>query len=161
MREEFERVALGPSLRKVYAELLTNTKATIFVMQYHLSIPWSALFDRTTEIARANQMLNEEVATAVAAMGNSRLQLVTPPHFNVGISIEPVYPSRYRCRLERVDGPSVQSTGTQLELEDHPLSFCSGPAGGGPTWVINNDTGIHPSAAGYTQMASQVPAPTP
>lgn len=159
VREEFERVALGPSLRKVYKELLENTGATIFVMQYHLSIPWSALLDRTTEIARANQMLNEEVAAAVAAMGNSRLQLVTPPHFNVGISIEPVYPSRYRCRLERVDGPSVQSTGTQWELEDHPFSFCSGPAGGGPTWVINNDTGIHPSAAGYTQMASQVPAP--
>jgi lysophospholipase L1-like esterase len=159
VRKEFERVALGTSLRSVYTELLNNTEATIFVMQYHLSIPWSALFDRTTEIARANQMLNEEVAAAVAAMGNSRLQLVTPPHFDVGISIEPVYPSRYRCRLDRVDGPSVQSTGTQIELEGHIFSFCSGPAGGGPDWVINNDTGIHPSAAGYTQMASQVPAP--
>jgi hypothetical protein len=25
--------------------------------------------------------------------------------------------------------------------------------------VISGDTGIHPSAAGYAQMASQVPAP--
>lgn len=159
VRGEFERVALGASLRRVYAELLENTKATIFVMQYHLSIPWSALLDRSVEIARANQMLNEEVAAALAAMGNSRLQLVTPPHFDVGISIDPVYPSHYRCRLDPVDGPSVQSTGTQIELEGHIFSFCSGPAGGGPNWVINNDTGIHPSAAGYTQMASQVPAP--
>ena len=65
----------------------------------------------------------------------------------------------YTCRLYPVDGPSVQSTGTQDELEGHALSFCSGPAGGGKPWVINGDTGIHPSAAGYTQMASQVPAP--
>ncbi|MFL5834806.1 MAG: M1 family metallopeptidase [Solirubrobacterales bacterium] len=47
----------------------------------------------------------------------------------------------------------------QDELEGHALSFCPGPAGGGKPWVINGDTGIHPSAAGYTQMASQVPAP--
>jgi len=53
----------------------------------------------------------------------------------------------------------VQSTGTQDELEGHALSFCSGPAGGGKPWVIDGDTGIHPSATGYTQMASQLPAP--
>jgi hypothetical protein len=60
-----------------------------------------------------------------------------------------------------VDGPSVQSRPTQDELEIlHPLSFCVGPNGdASPTWVIGGDTGIHPSATGYTQMASQVPAP--
>ena len=95
------------------------------------------------------------------AVNPHRLQVVTPPHFNVGVDISPVYPSRYSCsRLGyEVDGPSVQIEATQDELLiSHPLSFCSGPVHG-PPWVISGDTGIHPSAAGYAQMASQVPAP--
>jgi lysophospholipase L1-like esterase len=161
VREEFAKVELRKYLRGVYADLLANTQATIFVMQYHLSVPWSALAYSSTEIALMGKLLNLEIASATAETGSKRLQLITPPHFNVGIDISPVYPSRYTCRLYPVDGPSVQSNGTQDELEDHILSFCSGPAGGGEPWVINGDTGIHPSAAGYTQMASQVPAPVP
>ena len=95
-------------------------------------------------------------------MNPQRLQVVTPPHFNVGIDVSPVYPSRFSCSSLgfKVDGPSVQSTPTQDELEIlHPLSFCEGPPVGSP-WVISGDTGIHPSAAGYTQMASQVPPPS-
>jgi hypothetical protein len=130
-------------------------------MQYHLSIPWSALAYSSTEIALMGKLLNLEIASVAAEVGNSRLRVVAPPHFNVGVDVSPVYPSRYTCRLYPVDGPSVQSTGTQDELEGHALSFCSGPAGGGEPWVINGDTGIHPSAAGYAQMASQVPAPAP
>ncbi len=97
-----------------------------------------------------------------AATGTQRLQVVAPPHFNVGVSLEPVYPSSYTCSYFEygVDGPSVQSTPTQDELEaSHYLSFCEGPKGGGEPWVISGDTGIHPSAAGYAQMASAVPAP--
>jgi hypothetical protein len=91
----------------------------------------------------------------VAEFGNSRLRLVTPPHFNVGINIEPVFPSLYACSPYPVDGRSVQSSGTQSELAKfHFLSFCKGP-----NWVINNDTGIHPSATGYTQMMLKVPPP--
>lgn len=161
VRTEFAKVELRKNLRSVYADLLANTQATIFLMQYHLSIPWSALAYSSTEIALMGKLLNLEIASVAAEVGSSRLQVVTPPHFNVGIDISPVYPSRYTCRLYPVDGPSVQSNGTQDELESHVLSFCSGPAGGGEPWVINGDTGIHPSAAGYTQMASQVPAPTP
>ena len=89
---------------------------------------------------------------------------MTPPHFNVGVSLEPVYPSSYTCSYFEygVDGPSVQSTPTQDELEvSHSLSFCDGPQGGGEPWVISADTGIHPSPAGYHQMASQVPPPSP
>jgi hypothetical protein len=57
-------------------------------------------------------------------------------------------------RAERAVDP------TQDELEAlHYASFCEGPAAGGPPWVISGDTGIHPSATGYAQMASQVPAP--
>ena len=55
--------------------------------------------------------------------------------------------------------PERPDHATQDELlVTHPLSFCSGPVHG-PPWVISGDTGIHPSATGYTQMASQVPAP--
>jgi lysophospholipase L1-like esterase len=158
--EEFAKVELRKQLRSVYSDLVSHTQATIFLMQYHLSIPWSALAYSSTEIATMGKLLNLEIASTAAEVGSSRLRVVTPPHFNVGIDISPVYPSRYTCRLYPVDGPSVQSTGTQDELESHALSFCSGPAGGGEPWVINGDTGIHPSAAGYTQMASQVPAPT-
>lgn len=160
VRAEFAKVGLRQNLRGVYADLLANTRATIFVMQYHLSIPWSALAYSSTEIALMGKLLNQEIASVAAEVGSNRLQVIAPPHFNVGIDISPVYPADYTCRLYPVDGPSVQSTGTQDELEDHVLSFCSGPAGGGEPWVINGDTGIHPSAAGYLQMASQVPAPS-
>lgn len=160
VRAEFAKVGLRQNLRGVYADLLANTQATIFVMQYHLSIPWSALAYSSTEIALMGKLLNSEIASVAAEVGSSRLQVVAPPHFNVGVDVSPVYPADYTCRLYPVDGPSVQSTGTQDELESHVLSFCSGPAGGGEPWVINGDTGIHPSAAGYLQMASQVPAPS-
>jgi lysophospholipase L1-like esterase len=160
VRAEFAKVGLRQNLRGVYADLLANTRATIFVMQYHLSIPWSALAYSSTEIALMGKLLNSEIAAVAAELGSSRLQVVAPPHFNVGVDVSPVYPADYTCRLYPVDGPSVQSTGTQDELESHILSFCSGPAGGGEPWVINGDTGIHPSAAGYLQMASQVPAPS-
>ncbi|HEY6731109.1 MAG TPA: SGNH/GDSL hydrolase family protein [Solirubrobacterales bacterium] len=160
VREEFAKVELRKNLRSVYADLVKQTTATIFLMQYHLSIPWSALAYSSTEIAVMGKLLNLEIASVAAEVGSKRLLVVTPPHFNVGIDISPVYPSRYTCRIDPVDGPSVQSTGTQDELEGHLFSFCSGPAGGGPNWVINGDTGIHPSATGYTQMASQVPAPS-
>ena len=43
---------------------------------------------------------------------------MTPPHFNVGVSLEPVYPSLLCSYFDfGVDGPSVQSTPTQDELE--------------------------------------------
>jgi lysophospholipase L1-like esterase len=161
VREEFAKVELRKYLGSVYADLLANTQATIFLMQYHLSVPWSALAYSSTEIALMGKLLNLEIASVAAELGSKRLRVVAPPHFNVGIDISPVYPSAYTCRLYPVDGPSVQSNGTQDELESHVLSFCSGPAGGGEPWVINGDTGIHPSAAGYAQMASQVPPPAP
>jgi hypothetical protein len=155
IKEEFVAVGLRQNLRNVYKELLSRTGATIYVMQYHLSVPWSALFDSSKEIALADTLLNQEIASAVAEFGNSRLRLVAPPHFNVGINIEPVFPSLYSCSPYPVDGRSVQSSGTQSELAKlHFLSFCRGP-----NWVINNDTGIHPSATGYTQMMLKVPPP--
>ncbi len=161
IEEAFAGVHLRRELERLYRELVQKTSATVYLMQYHLSIPSSALAYSAFQIAQMGDLLNREIASVAAVVNPKRLRVVTPPHFNVGIDLEPLYPSRYSCSHlgYKVDGPSVQSTPSQDELLiDHPLSFCSGPAHG-PPWVISGDTGIHPSATGYTQMASQVPAP--
>jgi lysophospholipase L1-like esterase len=159
----FAKVELRENLKRLYADLVQHTDATIYLMQYHLSVPSVALAYSATQIAEMGQLLNREIAAAAAEVNPKRLQVVTPPHFNVGIDISPVYPSTFTCSRfgYLVDGPSAQSTPTQDELDVlHPLSFCEGPEGGGPPWVISGDTGIHPSAAGYAQMAAQVPPPS-
>lgn len=161
VEEAFEGVHLRAELKRLYEELVDNTEATIYLMQYHLSIPSVALAYSVDQIAEMGALLNEEIASVAAEVGSPRLRVVAPPHFPVGIDISPLYPSQYSCSHlgYRVDGPSVQSEPTQDELlAAHPLSFCSGPADG-PPWVIGGDTGVHPSAAGYAQMASQVPPP--
>lgn len=162
IEEAFAEVKLHENLKSLYTDLVENTSATIYLMQYHLSVPSIALAYSATQIAEMGKLLNREIAAVAAEVSPRRLHVVTPPHFNVGIDISPVYPSSFSCSRfgYEVDGRSVQSTATQVELRIlHPLSFCKGPAGGGPPWVISGDTGIHPSAAGYAQMASQVPAP--
>jgi lysophospholipase L1-like esterase len=164
IEEAFAEVNLRENLKRLYADLVEHTSATIYLMQYHLSVPSIALAYSAGQIAEMGKLLNHEIASVAAAVNPKRLQVVTPPHFNVGIDVSPVYPSNFSCSSFgfKVDGPSVQSTATQVELRIlHPLSFCKGPAGGGPPWVISGDTGIHPSAAGYAQMAAQVPAPAP
>jgi hypothetical protein len=168
VEESFESVHLRAELKSLYGDLVKKTSATIYLMQYHLAIPSSALTYGVTQIAEMGKLMNETIAAVAgevnAATGSQRLQVVAPPHFNVGVSLEPVYPSSFTCSYFEygVDGPSVQSTPTQDELDvSHPLSFCEGPKGGGEPWVISGDTGIHPSAAGYAQMAIQVPAPAP
>ncbi len=161
IEQAFAGVHLHENLEHLYRDLVKKTTATIYLMQYHLSIPASALAYTATQIAEMAEMMNHEVAAVAAAVNPKRLRVVTPPHFNVGVDISPVYPSKYSCSHlgYKVDGPSVQTNATQDELLiTHPLSFCSGPVSGSP-WVISGDTGIHPSAAGYAQMASQVPAP--
>jgi lysophospholipase L1-like esterase len=157
----FAGVKLRANLKALYTELVDNTHATIYLMQYPLSVPASALAYSATQIAMMGAMLNGEIAAAAAEVNGARLQVIAPPHFNVGIDISPVFPSEYTCSSlgYTVDGRSVQSAPSQAELlVAHPLSFCSGPARGEP-WVIGGDTGIHPSATGYAQMASQLPAP--
>jgi hypothetical protein len=163
VEEAFESVHLRAELKRLYAELVEKTSATIYLMQYHLSIPSSALTYSVTQIAEMAKMMNEVIAAVAKEVSPTRLQVVAPPHFNVGVSLEPVYPGTFSCSSFgfTVDGPSVQATPTQDELEAaHYLSFCEGPKPSGEPWVISGDTGIHPSAAGYAQMAGQVPPPT-
>jgi hypothetical protein len=108
VEEAFEGVHLERKLKSLYKNLVENTQATIYLMQYHLSIP-----PRRSPTASPRSP--------------------TPPHFDIGVSLEPVYPSSSMCSyLEYgVDGPSVQPTPTQDELEvSHPLSFCEGPKSG-------------------------------
>jgi len=161
----FAEVHLQANLKSLYADLVKNTDATVYLMQYHLSVPSTALAYSATQIAMMGKLLNREIAAVAAAVNPRRLQVVTPPHFNVGIDISPVYPSSFSCSElgYEVDGPSVQSVPTQDELGFlHPLSFCAGSTGDSSTffpWVIGGDTGIHPSTVGYSQMASRVPAP--
>lgn len=161
IEEAFASVHLRSNLKDLYAELVDNTRATIYLMQYPLSVPSTALAYSAAQIATMGQLLGEQIASVAAEVSSARLRVIAPPHFNVGIDISPAYPSTYSCSSlgYLVDGKSVQSEPTQDELLlDHPLSFCSGPAKGQP-WVISGDTGIHPSAAGYAQMAAQIPAP--
>ena len=46
--------------------------ATIYLMQYHLSIPWSALAYSSTQIAMMGKLLNLEIAAAAAEVGSSQ-----------------------------------------------------------------------------------------
>jgi lysophospholipase L1-like esterase len=161
IEEAFASVRLRANLKALYSELVANTGATVYLMQYHLSVPAAALAYSATQIAMMGALLNEAIAAVAAEVSPQRLQVIAPPHFDVGIDISPVFPSEFSCSRfgYTVDGPSVQSDPSQDELElGHPLSFCSGPPEG-PPWVISGDTGIHPSAAGYAQMASRLPPP--
>ena len=161
IEEAFASVNLRGNLESLYRDLVARTSATVYLMGYPISVPSVALTYSATQLAMTGKLLNREISSVAGEVSGDRLQPVAPPHFNVGIDISPVFPSKYSCsRLGfRVDGQSVQSEPAQDELEGlHPFSFCPGPAEG-PPWVISGDTGIHPSAAGYAQMAAQVPAP--
>ena len=160
IEKAFREANLRGNLESLYTELVGNTRATIYLMQYPLTVPSTASLN-PTQIATLDNLLNQEIASAGAAVSSTRLRTVAPPHFDVGVDLSPVYPSTYSCSSfgNGVDGPSVQSEPTQGELlASQPLSFCAGSAGE-PPWAIAGDTGLHPSAAGYAQMAAQVPAP--
>jgi lysophospholipase L1-like esterase len=162
VEKAFEKVKLRTELKRLYTDLVEKTNATIYLMQYHLAVPSSAIGYTSMQIAEMAKLMNATIAEVAEEVGSPRLQVISPPHFNVGVSLEPVYPSTFSCSYLgfKVDGPSVQSTPTQVELSLlHLPSFCKGPAGGGKPWIISGDTGIHPSAIGYAQMASQIPAP--
>ncbi len=159
--DAFEAVNLDDNLNSLYSNLVANTTSRIVLMQYHIAVPATALAYSSAQLEAMTELLNGVIAEEAAEVSSSRITVVAPPRFDVGIDMEPLYPSKFSCSFlgYKVDGPSVQSSVTQKELLiNHPLSFCSGPAIGSP-WIISGDTGIHPSATGYMQMAGQVPAP--
>jgi hypothetical protein len=159
--DAFETVDLSDRLNQVYAALVNGTSARVVVMQYHLSIPSTALAYSAVQLELMGDLLNGIIAEQAALVSTSRIAVVAPPRFDVGIDMTPLAPADFSCSWLgfEVDGPSVQADSSQDELLAlHPLSFCGGPALG-PPWVINGDTGIHPSAAGYSQMSGQMPAP--
>ncbi len=162
LAEDFAEIGLRANLKTLYARLVEGSDAEIFVMQYHLSIPTAALYG-VDQIAMMGKLLNREIAAVAGEVSPSRITVVSPPHFDVGLSLVPVYPNGYKCEgrffSSQVDGRSVQSTASQDLLEGlHPLEFCAAREGEAP-WVISGDTGIHPSATGYAQMAARVPPP--
>jgi hypothetical protein len=123
----FAKVNLRGELHRLYADLVEHTTSTIYLMQYHLSIPSSALAYTSTQIAETAALMNGAIAEVAAEVSPTRLQVVTPPHFNVGVNIEPVAAASYECgelTTDHVDGPSVQSAVTQAELHlFHPVEF--------------------------------------
>jgi len=157
----FASVNLSGRLNALYQQLIDNTSSRIIVMQYHLSIPSSGIAYSAAQIELMGELMNEIIAFEANTVSPERINVIAPPRFDVGIDMTPLYPAKYTCSWFdwKVDGPSVQADPSQDFLEAlHPLSFCSGPAVGTP-WVISGDTGIHPSAVGYSRMASQIPAP--
>jgi hypothetical protein len=158
VEKEFKAVGLRNYLNAVYKDLVEHTKAKIFVMQYHLAIPWSDVFYTSYQLAELETLLNNEIAIVAGQFSPQRLQVISPPPFHIGINVSPLLPSSYTCKTggRAVDGASAQSEWAQKEFKHDPevKEFCPGTP-----WIINHDTGIHPSALGYTQMASKVPAP--
>ncbi len=158
VEKEFEAVGLRTYLNAVYKDLVENTKAKVFVMQYHLAIPASDFAYSSAQLAEMETLLNQEIAIVAGQFSPQRLQVISPPPFHIGIDVSPLFPSNYRCKTggRAVDGASAQSEWAQKEFKHDPAvkEFCPGTP-----WIINHDTGIHPSALGYTQMASKVPAP--
>jgi len=157
----FAKVDLSAKLKALYTQLIENTSSKIVLMQYHLAIPAADIAYTAGQIAMMDELMNDTIAGVASQVSPERINVIAPPHFNVGIDMTPLFPAKFSCSWFdwKVDGPSVQADPSQDLLElAHPLSFCPGPAQGQP-WVISGDTGIHPSATGYTQMAGQIPAP--
>jgi lysophospholipase L1-like esterase len=159
----FRTVDLQGNLAAVYADLLRNTPSStqILAMQYHIAVPSIALAYSSKQIERMTELVNQTIAQTVAATRSARIKTVAPPRFDVGIDMTPLARAGYSCFSGGfVDGPSVQSSATQWELQHDPLGgpFCPGPDSG-PPWIISADTGIHPSVAGHAQMASALPVP--
>lgn len=172
--EYFEQANLPERLPELFETLLEASDAEVVVLQYHLALPSVTLFN-AWQVEALGDHLNSLIAAAVAATKVSlpaakadRLTLIeaqtepgdTDPakiaRFNLGLPPDPPYQTwspTYDCGVvfdDLVDGPSHQSDPTQDELEAaHLLSFCSGDP-----WIIDADTGIHPSRDGYAQFAA-------
>lgn len=165
----FDAVDLRGRLEQVYTELLQAPNTKVVVFQYHLAIPAATLF-ATWQIEAMIDLLNENIAEAVASTKShlpadqaDRLYLIRAqtdpnapnplelPRFNTGLppSIHDSWIGHYNCGgFFDSDGPSHQSGATQTFYAHVNYDFCPGEP-----WVIDADSGIHPSRAGYAQFA--------
>jgi hypothetical protein len=79
VEKAFAKVHLQANLKSLYTDLVQHTGATIYLMQYHLSVPSTALAYSATQIAEMGKLLNREIATVAAAVNPQRLQVVVRP----------------------------------------------------------------------------------
>jgi lysophospholipase L1-like esterase len=88
VEEAFADVELRANLERLYRELVDNTTATIYLMQYHLSVPSSALLYSATQIATMGALINREIASVAETVDPLRRRLIAiaPPHFDVGVT---------------------------------------------------------------------------
>jgi lysophospholipase L1-like esterase len=166
----FDHVDLTGSLERVYTALLQAPDTNVVAFQYSLSIPALNLFS-TWQLEAMIALFNENIATAV---GNTKAHLpagqaarlfmveaqVDPadpeptelPRFNTGLppTVHDSWTGSYDCGgVFDSDGPSHQSDLTQDFFTASDYDFCTGPP-----WIIDADSGIHPSQEGYAQYAT-------
>jgi lysophospholipase L1-like esterase len=166
----FDAVDLTGSLEKVYTALLQAPDTNVVAFQYSLSIPAINLFS-TWQLEAMIALFNQNIATAVAntksnlpAAKASRLFMIEAqvdpadpeptelPRFNTGLppTEHDSWTGNYDCGgVFDSDGPSHQSQLTQDFFADSDYDFCTGPP-----WIIDADSGIHPSRDGYAQYAT-------
>lgn len=168
----FDQVNLTTRLQELFTEVLAAPDAEVMVFQYNLSIPSANLFD-VWQLEVLIDYFNQQIATAVnatkaavPAAQSARLHLIEAqrdptspspskvPRFDIGLPPDPpfqTWTAPFDCGDgDMVDGHSHQSDPTQIELHgEHPLEFCTGTP-----WVIEADSGIHPSRDGYAQFAA-------
>ena len=150
-----------PALVTVYERLLDSTDARIMVLTYLQVIPqigltiggWSP-----DAILIARDALNNAVLRAVDQVRKKHPEgariLTADPQFGVGLPPGD-FTSQTDCfgrakNADGTDGPSNQSTPTQeFYAEEYSESgWCAGPP-----WTLASDTGVHPNATGYAELA--------
>ena len=166
----FDEVDLTGRLEQVYTTLLQAPDTNVVAFQYSLSIPAINLFS-TWQLEAMIAVFNENIATAVAntrdhlpAAQRDRLFMIEAQvdpsdpepielaRFNTGLppSIHDSWTGSFDCGgVFDSDGPSHQSQVTQDFFTAEDYDFCTGDP-----WIIDADSGIHPSKAGYAQFAA-------
>jgi lysophospholipase L1-like esterase len=166
----FDQVDLTGSLEQVYTALLQAPDTNVVAFQYSLSIPALNLFS-TWQLEAMIALFNQNIATAVAntkdhvpAGQAARLFMIEAqvdpadpdptelPRFNTGLppTVHDSWTGSYDCGgVFDSDGPSHQSDLTQDFFTASDYDFCTGPP-----WIIDADSGIHPSQEGYAQYAA-------
>lgn len=163
-RDLVTRDGTRPALRTVYTRLLNNTDAKVLVMLYPQVVPAVMTnFYSAEALLRAREALNSAVVGAIEDVKSQlptkawRLQF-TGRDFKVGIPPGP-YSSWAYCYGKAAYGTGTDGNGEQSVAAGGEFILTrgwagdgSGYCGHGPTYVISQDGGIHPSQEGYRAM---------